>query len=519
MSSVGEPLVHLVGAGPGNPGLLTLRAVECLAAADVIIYDKLTPVRLLDYANPAAERICVNELPGTHPERWPHIHTVLIEKAQQGKRVVRLKGGDPFIFGRGGEEAEALREAGIRYEVVPGVTSALAAGAFTGIPLTHRSHSSAVALVTGHEHPGKPGSNLDWPALARFPGTLAIYMGISRLPQIVEVLLQQGKDPQTPAVAVHWASTGDQQTIEAPLRDLPAAVLSSGLTAPAIVLIGPVVGFRDQLQWFEQRPLLGKRVVVTRPKHQAGELVRSLERLGAVPFVLPSVEIKQPASWDAVDRAIANLSSFQWLVFTSANGVHAFVSRLKATGRDLRALGPVKIAVIGPATADALRSYHLEPDLIPAVYNSEGLAAALKEKATGQRVLLARADRGRELLREELSRIAQVEQIAVYSQVDSVDADSEALACLRRGEIDYVTLTSTNIARSLISMLDETSRNRIRSGAVRLVSISPETSGAITRLGLPVAAEAEVYTSAGLVDALLKLVRTAPAANPGENLT
>ncbi|OAI49922.1 uroporphyrinogen-III methylase and uroporphyrinogen-III synthase, partial [Planctomycetaceae bacterium SCGC AG-212-F19] len=365
MSVVGEPLVYLVGAGPGNPGLLTLRAVECLAQADVIVYDKLVPVRLLDYANPQAQRVCVNELPGVHPDRWPHIHNALIDAARQGKRVVRLKGGDPFIFGRGGEEAEALRAAGIAFEVVPGVTSALAAGAFAGIPLTHRAHASAVALVTGHEHPGKPGSTLDWPALARFPGTLAIYMGISRLPQIVEALLENGKSPNTPAAAVHWTSTGDQLTIDAPLKDLPAKVQTSGLTAPAIILIGSVVAFRPELQWFEHRPLLGKRVLVTRPKHQAGELVRSLESLGAVPFVLPTVEIREPLTWEPVDRALADLPGYQWLVFTSANGVHAFVERLQKTGRDLRALGGVKLAVIGPATADALRSYHLQPDLMP----------------------------------------------------------------------------------------------------------------------------------------------------------
>jgi uroporphyrinogen III methyltransferase/synthase len=507
MNDPREPLVYLVGAGPGSPGLLTVRAVECLALADVVIHDKLVPLRLLDCVPEGCQRICVNSLPGSHPERWPHVHQAMIDLARQGKRVVRLKGGDPFIFGRGGEEAEALRHAGIPFEVVPGVTSALAAAACSGIPLTHRIHASAVAFITGHEYPGKHGSNLDWSALARFPGTLVIYMGISRLPQITQALIEHGKSPEIPAAAIQWASIGDQQTVEAALGDLAAAVQSAGLAAPAIVVIGPVARLRDRLKWFEDRPLFGKRILVTRPRQQAGDLVRRLEQLGAVPLILPSVEIRPPEQWEAVDRAVAALPSFHWLVFTSVNGVHSLIGRIRHLGRDLRWLGGIRLAAIGPATADALRSYHLEPDLVPAIYNSEGLAAALRDRAAGQRVLLARADRGRDLLRQELAAVAQVEQIAVYSQVDSVDPESEAIDCLRRGEIDYVTLTSSNIARALIASLDATCRERIASGAVRLVTISPETSRAVARLGLPVAAEATIYTTNGLIDALIDLSR------------
>jgi uroporphyrinogen III methyltransferase/synthase len=503
-----EAKVYLVGAGPGNPGLLTLRAAECLACSDVVIYDKLVPRRLLEHVPSTAERICVSELPGFHPNRYPFIHRAMIDAARQGKRVVRLKGGDPFIFGRGGEEAEALRQAGIPYEIVPGVTSGLAAAACAGIPLTHRAHASAVAFVTGHENPAKPETALDWGALARFPGTLVIYMGISRLTLIVRALLEHGKAPDTPAAVIHWGSTGDQRTVEAPLYNLPAAVQAAGLVAPAIIVIGPVVTLRQRLAWFEQRPLFGKRVLVTRPRHQAGDLVRRLEELGAVPFVLPAVEVREPADWALGDAALARLADFQWLVFTSANGVHALIRRLRQIGRDLRALGPLRLAAIGPATAEALRSYHLEPDLVPAEFRSEGLIELLKEKAAGQRVLLARADRGRELLREELARVATVEQIAVYSQVDTLEADPEVLDCLRRGEIDYVTVTSSNIARALARLLDETCRARLQSGAVRLVSISPVTSETIRELGWPVAAEATEYTIAGVLQALTALATT-----------
>jgi uroporphyrinogen III methyltransferase/synthase len=505
-SSVLDPLrVFLVGAGPGHPGLLTLRGAECLAQADLVLYDKLVPARLLEHAPPGADLVCVAGLSGCHDQRFPHVHRAMIEAARRGKRVVRLKGGDPFLFGRGGEEAEALAQAGISYEIVPGVTAGLGASACAGIPLTHRSHASAVALVTGHENPDKPHSTLDWQALARFPGTLVVYMGMSHLPRLAQRLMGHGKAADTPAAVIHWGTTGHQRAVEAPLRDLPAAVQKAGLTSPGIIVIGSVVALRPQLAWFEKRPLFGKSVLVTRPRRQAGDFVRRLEQLGAVVHVLPAVEVRPPADWGPVDRALAELGTYHWVVFTSANGVHALVGRLRETGRDLRALGPVRLAVIGPATAEALRQYHLEPDLVPTEYRSESLAAALQEKVRGQRVLLARADRGREVLRQELAAVAHVEQVAVYSQVDAVDSGAEALECLRRGEIDYVTLTSANIARALLRTLDEHCRARIQANELRLVSISPVTSEAVREQGLPVAAEATEFTAAGVIAALVRL--------------
>jgi uroporphyrinogen III methyltransferase/synthase len=497
--------VFLVGAGPGNPGLLTLRAVECLSQADLVLYDRLVPPRLLEHTRPDCERVCVTELPGCHPERWPHIHRTLIEAARQGKRVVRLQGGDPFLFGRGGEEAEALREAGISYEIVPGVTAGLGAAAYAGIPVTHRLHASGVVFITGHEHTDKPESRVDWAWLARFSGTVVIYMGISRLSQITQALLEHGKPADTPAAVIHWGTTGDQRTVEARLSDLAATVQRERVAAPALVVIGAVAALRSRLAWAEHRPLHGKRILVTRPRHQAGDLVRQLEQFGAVPVVLPAVEILEPADWGPVDHALADLARYQWLVFTSANGVHALVRRLRQTGRDLRALGGLRLAAIGPATADALRGYHLEPDLVPAEFRSECLAAALKERAADQRILLARADRGREVLREELARVATVDQVAVYSQVDALNNAPGVLHELGRGGIDYVTLTSSNIARGLLRGLDEASRSRIERGDVKLVTISPVTSAAVRELGLPVAAEAAEYTTAGVLDALVDL--------------
>jgi uroporphyrinogen III methyltransferase/synthase len=499
------PRVFLVGAGPGDPGLLTLRAVECLRLADLVIYDKLVPVRLLDFANPTAERMCVTDLPGEHPQRWPQVVGAVIDAARMGKTVVRLKGGDPLMFGRGAEEAEELRAAGIPYEIVPGVMAALAAAASTEIPLTHRSAASAVAFVTGHENPTKPAPGLDWPALARFPGTLVVYMGMARLNLIANALIENGMSAATPAAVVALAGTGDQRRVTAPLAGLAESVRIAGLTAPAVIVIGPAVGLAPARSWFEARPLFGKRVLVTRPRLQAGDFVRKLELLGAVPFVLPGVEILPPADWAEVDERINRLAEYDWLVFTSANGVQSFLGRLRETGRDLRALANVKLAAIGPGTAEALRAFHLNADLIPPEYRSESLATALARLAAGQRILLARADRGRDVLRVELTKVAHVDQVTVYRQTDSAPPDGIVHDALRRGEIDFVTLTSANVAQSVLGRLDEVGRARAHAGDLRLVTISPVTTAAVNELGYPVAAEARDYTTEGLLDALVEL--------------
>ena len=508
MSSI--PTVYLVGAGPGHPGLLTIRAVECLRLADFVLYDKLVSPILLDHAPASAEKMCVTELAPHHDERVVPIHEAIIAAARAGRRVVRLKGGDPFVFGRGAEEAEVLRQAGVPFEIVPGITAALGAAAYAGISLTHRAHASAVAFVTGHENPHKPESILDWNALARFPGTLVIYMGMSRIDRIIASLLAEGKDAQSPAAVVQYATLGMQRTLVAPLAELPRRVRDEGLAAPALIFISPVVALREELAWFERRPLFAKRVLVTRPRHQAGDMVHRLVDLGAVAFILPTVEIREPADWAPVDQAIHSLRQYDWLVFTSANGVSSFLRRVKTLGLDWRALGNIRIAAIGPKTADALRGYHLHPDLVPPHFQSEDLAAALLTRIqVGQRVLLARADRGRDVLRQQLASICQVEQIAVYSQVDAVESDDEVMNALRRGEIEFVTLTSSNIARSLLDRLDATCRRRIESGEIKLVCISPVTSAEVQRLGYHVAAEATQATTDGMIEALIKLTRKA----------
>jgi uroporphyrinogen III methyltransferase/synthase len=505
-------LVSLVGAGPGHPGLLTLRAVELLNQADLVIFDKLVPQALLQHARVGARLVCVAELNANHPADRQPVLEAMIDGARAGQRVVRLKGGDPSIFGRGGEEAEALRRAGVACEIIPGVTAALGAAAFAGIPLTHRNYSSAVAFVTGHENPEKPETSLDWAALAKFPGTLVIYMGMSRLDRIVEHLIQLGKDPATPAAAVQWATLGDQNTLTATLRELPETVRLSGMTAPALVILGAVVELRERLQWFESLPLHGQRILITRPRQQGEDFAHRIVAYGGVPYLLPTVEIRDPDDWRPVDRALRALASYHWLVFTSSNGVRAFFERLLAIGLDLRAVGHLKFAAIGPKTAEALRRYHLEPDVVPPRFQSEDLAAALAHRLLpGERVLLARADRGRDVLRESLAGTHAVEQVAVYSQTDALIDGAALLKHLRRGEVDFITLTSTNIARVLLTMVDETTRGRIREGEIGLVSISPVTSEEIRRHDLPVAGEAVEATMEGVLDALVTLARAKKA--------
>jgi uroporphyrinogen III methyltransferase / synthase len=506
-----NPNVFLVGAGPGNPGLLTLRAAEVLGRAELVVYDQLVPERLLELAPASAQKVCVRDLPGQHPDKYPHIYRIIIEAARAGKTVVRLKGGDPLIFGRGGEEAEALRSAGVVYEIVPGVTAALAAGAFLEIPLTHRNYASAIALVTGHEPPNKPGNKLDWKALAAFPGTLAIYMGIAKLPTIVAELLKYGKDSDTPAAIVERASCGEQRVIYATLDTLEATRRSAGLEAPGLILVGEAVAQRPKRPWSEARPLFGRRVLVTRPTHQASGMIHKLETLGAVVSRLSAIEIREPADFGPLDCALNQIRDrkWDWLLFTSANGVEALFRRLESLGRDLRDLGGIKLAAIGPKTAAALRNYHLRADVVPATtFSSEGLAEALKLHVMGQRVLLARANRGREFLRDELAKVAAlVEQVCVYDQVDAVKPSPGVVDALRRGEIKYIPLPSSNIARGILGTFDETIRGRVERGEIRLVAISPETGKAIRDLGYPVAAEAEVFTEDGLIAAMVRLAQ------------
>lgn len=497
--------VYLVGAGPGDPGLITIRGVECLARADVVLYDYLANARLLEHAPAGAELVCL----GRHGHGnsdvariWTQdeINARLVELARAGKTVVRLKGGDPAIFARGADETMELARQGIEFEVVPGITAALAAGSCAGIPITHRELASAVALVTGHEESDKPWSALDYAALARFPGTLVFYMGVTTAPAWTAALLTNGKPAETPCAIVRRCSLPDQQKWLCRLDEVPNLLgPHSKIRPPVIVIVGEVTAVSPTLSWFEQRPLFGQRIVVTRPREQAAALCGPLEELGAEVLVQPAIEIGPPDDWSPVDAALARLADFDWLVFSSSNGVRILIDRLLDSGRDLRALGSVRLAAIGPGTADELARYRLFADLVPAdEFRAESLASALAGGAGGKRFLLARASRGREVLADELAAAGGiVEQVVVYTSRDVPTPDKEIADRLAADKIDWVTVTSSAIAHSLVSLFGESLRK------AKLVSISPITTATLTELGHPPAAEAKVYTMQGVAEAIL----------------
>jgi len=490
--------VYLVGAGPGAPGLITLRGVRCLERADLVLYDYLVNPRLLQHAPPTAQCICLGRHGRTRVWSQAEIDRAMIEAASAGKTVVRLKGGDPAVFGRLAEELEALGRHGIEYEVVPGITAALAAASFAGVAITHRDHASAVAIVTGQESEGKRGLSVDYGQLARFPGTLVIYMGVTTAPQWTEALLAAGMPPDTPAMIIRRCSCPDQTTLACTLGEVTEHLVpASKLRPPVIVVLGRVAASPRALSWFERRPLFGQTVLVTRPEHQVADLHESLEELGAHVLLQPAIEVHEPADWQAVDRALAQLSSYDWIVFSSVNGVQALLARLGALGRDLRALAGARLAAIGPATVSALAAYHLRTDLQPARYQAEDLADALAPQAPGQRFLLIRASRGREVLADRLQAAGgTVEQIVVYESVDVTTPGEEIAQQLRDGQIHWTTVTSSAIARSLGRMFGDDLRK------TRLVSISPVTSATLRELGFEPAAEAEEATMAGLLRAL-----------------
>ena len=500
-----QGVVYLVGAGPGEPGLLTLRGAECLRRADLVLYDQLVSPRLLDLARQGAVCICTRSLPGRHPDRGGIIQDRLIAAARAGQTVVRLKGGDPLILARLAEETAALRQAGIPFEIVPGISAAQGAAAYTEIPLTQREVAGAVAFVTGHECSDKSGGHVDWAGIAGFPGTIVIYMGMARLLDIVTALLKHGLAPDTPAVAVQNATRGNQSTVRAPLRDLVVAAENARLCAPSVVILGPTAGLAPLHSWAEKRPLFGMRVLVVRPREQGLVFAHRLEVLGAIPIVVPAVTLEPPADWAPADRAIARLAEFDWLVFTSVNGVQAFMERIKHAQRDLRILGRARLAAIGPATATALAAFHLRADLVPAEFVSEALAAEMREQVAGRRVLLVRAEQGRDILRQELAAVAQVQQIAVYRQQRNPNLEDLLSACWSEGPPHFVALTSSNIAQAILGALRPEQIDTIRSGTVQLVTISGVTSRAVREFGLPVAGEACPYTTEGILDKLIEL--------------
>ena len=488
-------IVYLVGAGPGDPGLMTRRSLELIAAADAILYDRLIPPGALDGARPDAELRYVGKEPGAAALTQEETTDLLVELGRAGKRVVRLKGGDPFVFGRGGEEAEALAAAGVPFEVVPGVTAGVAAPAYAGIPVTHRDAASAVAFVTGHEDPGKAESALDWDALGRFPGTLVFYMGVGQLSRIAERLVAAGRDPAEAAAVVERGTYPGQRTIVDTLEGIAARVEAEEIKPPAITVVGPVAELREAIGWLERRPLHGEVVAVTRARAQASGLAERLRELGAEVVETPAIRIEPRPLEGELREAIDRIDEYSLMCFTSPNGVRLFSGLLADLGRDARALSGATVAAIGPGTAAELRRHGIRADVVPERFVAEALVGALEPvEVKGRRVLVARAAEARSVLPDALRRRgAEVDDVALYETVPEPLTDAQ-LAGLERAS--YVTFTSSSTVRFLLG-----SGARPPAGA-RIVSIGPVTTATAEEHGLTVDVEAERHDIDGLVQAL-----------------
>jgi uroporphyrinogen III methyltransferase / synthase len=498
--------VYLVGAGPGDPGLLTLKGKECLEQADVVLYDYLANPALLRHAPDQAERIYVGRRGRGHYQDQADINRLLIERAKAGQVVVRLKGGDPFVFGRGGEEAEAVAAAGVAFEVVSGVTAAVAVPAYAGIPVTHRTLASTVTFVTGHEDPSKQITVMDWPKLAGTSGTLVFMMGMKTLPTIVRRLMEEGRSPETPVAAVRWGTRADQHTVIGTLQDIVVKAEQARLEPPTVIVVGEVVKLREQLNWFEKRPLFGKRIVLTRAQEQAREFSQLLAAYGAEPIEAPTIQIVPPISWQAIDQAIASLGKYDWLIFTSMNGVTPFMDRLHGASKDSRALAHLRICAIGPRTAEELARYGLTPDLVPSEYQAEGVLAALSgHDLRGKKVLIPRAEVAREILPEQLRRRdAEVDVIAVYRTIAPTADLSRLTEQIEAGKIDVVTFTSSSTVRNFVDMVGGGDQARRLGSKTTIGCIGPITAQTAEQYGLTATIVPPENTVAALAQAIVR---------------
>jgi uroporphyrinogen III methyltransferase/synthase len=501
--SIGK--VYLVGAGPGDPGLLTMKGAECLRRADVVVYDRLSSPELLALAPITAERVFMGKEPETPGGFQQQINDTLSAAALQGKIVVRLKGGDPFVFGRGGEEIDTLIEAGVPYEVVPGITSAIAVPAYSGVPVTHRGLSTSFTVVTGSEDPTKPGIDTDWVALAKVKGTLVVLMGWRALPNIIDALIANGKPADTPVVVTQWGTTPKQRSVSGTLANIVERGNSAGLSNPVITVIGAVAALHERMRWFGTGPLFGQRVLVTRSRDQASVLTELLAAEGAEPIELPTIEIQALADFAQLDTALSNLRDYAWVVFTSTNGVEAVFDRLAASGKDARAFGGVRVGAVGPATAAALQVRGIVPDFVPAKYSTEAIAegfAAFDMKDV--RVLLPRADIATDTLSSGLRGLgAKLDEIDTYSTVTPAGSGDKARELLSSGSIDAITFTSSSTVRNLVALLDG---DLSLFENVRVVAIGPVTSATARELGVHVDIEAAEHTVEGVTAALAAAV-------------
>lgn len=501
-------LVYLVGAGPGDPKLITLRGLECIKKADVIVYDRLSSPRLLSFAKPGAELIYAGKSPVRHTLKQEEINQVLVEKALEGKLVTRLKGGDPFVFGRGGEEAEALLAHNIPFEVIPGITSGIAVPAYAGIPVTHRGFNSTLAIITGNEDPTKEDTSIEWDKISTGCGTIVFYMGMANLPYIVERLVSNGRSVDTPIGIIRWGTRPEQQTVTGTLADIVEKAKAAKMGHPAIIVVGGVVSLREKMRWYETKPLFGKRVLITRSRTQASVLAETVESLGGEPYEFPTIEIADPDNFSPLDEAVAEIETYDWLVFTSVNGVQSFMNRMRSSRKDVRSLSGVKIVAIGPKTREEIENYGIFCEFVPEEFVAESIIDVFKgEDLQGKKVLLPRADIARKVLPDALRSMgAFVNEITAYKTVMGEGNTEELIKLLEEKKIHVLTFTSSSTVKNFVKKIGPENVERLLDGVI-VASIGPITSASAGELGLRVDVQAAQYTIDGLIQAVLNYLR------------
>ncbi len=499
--------VYLIGAGPGDRELITLKAKRIIEEADVLIYDYLANKEFTEWAKPTCEKIYVGKMGGNHTLTQDEINALIVRKGKEGKIIARLKGGDPFLFGRGGEEAEELLAEGISYEVIPGVTAGIAVPAYSGIPVTHRKFTSNVTFITGHEDPTKDNSNINWEALAGI-GTLVFYMGVRNLGMIAKNLMKYGKPADTPVAVIRWGTTPRQWTITATLETIEAEAIKQGAKPPSIIIVGGVVSLKETLDWFEKRPLFGKKAIVTRSRKQASAFAARLEQSGAEVLQFPTIETVEPESWEPVDRALTEIAAYHWLIFTSPNGVDFFLQRLKEKNLDIRSLAGLRLAAIGPVTAKKLQDLSLNVDVIPGEYVAEDVIRSLKSadsELSSRKILLARATEAREIIPDELRNLgATVDVVPVYRTMKPKHELEAVIKQILDDEISLITFTSSSTVKNFIEMFDGIENFDIieKMKHIHLASIGPITTETIRSFGLEPEIQAATYTIPGLTEAI-----------------
>ncbi len=504
VNKVDRAIVYLVGAGPGDPGLITVKGLECIKKADVIVYDRLASPRLLSYAKPDVELIFVGKSPDRHVMRQEEINQVLVDKAKDNKVVTRLKGGDPCVFGRGGEEAEVLFGEGIPFEFVPGITSAISVPQYAGIPVTHREFTASFAVITGNEDPNKDESTIDWSKIATAHGTLVFLMGMGNLSKIVAKLMENGRAAITPIALIRWGTRPEQETLTGTLETIVEKAQAADFKNPAIIIVGEVVTLRDKLKWFENKPLFGKRILVTRSRNQASDFSKKIEELGGEPFEFPTIEIKEP-DYLQLDMAMQKIRAYNWIIFTSVNGVEYFFKRMGELKIDIRALANASICAVGPKTQELLEAKGLVVQYIPGEYKAEAILEVLKDKVKpGDKVLLPRADIARKVLPQTLREMgAEVDDVVTYITSKSNSQAQLLRQLLEDGAIHVVTFTSSSTVKNMVEMLNlekEELAKLLKN--VLVVSIGPITSATAEELGIRVDVQAKEYTIDGLVSAI-----------------